>query len=52
MLASISKHKKTAMCLIEKIDVRENFLSEMNYSYGYSAVDHDLNANTSTIHCK
>lgn len=38
MLANISKHKKTAMCLAEKIYVREIFLSEMNYSYGCNAM--------------
>ena len=38
MLASISKHEKTMMCLIENIHVRENFPSEMNYSYGCSAL--------------
>lgn len=46
MLVSVSRNKKTVMCLMEKTWVLETFLSGMSYS----SVDHEFNVNGSTIH--
>lgn len=45
MLSSVSKHKKAAMCLAEKILVFDKLHSGLSYG----AVDGEFNVNKSTL---